>query len=634
MEASSIPATTGLPRQKSRTSAVGPLLRLRSDEQLVKLFRQGNEDAFRAIHDRYRARLFAYTRQMLSGSRQDAEDALQDVFVRAYGALRADDREVSLRAWLYRVAHNRCIDELRRPAPPPPEVFEQIRPPAADPIAETEQKESLRRLVEDVRRLPEQQRSALLMREIVGMSYVDLAAALDVTVPAVKSLLVRARMGLAQAAEARDTACVEIREQLVDAHDRGVRASGLVRRHLHDCAGCRAYKRELKSMRERFAALGLACELVAPEPERPNLVATLPGSGGGRSLILNGHMDTVAPVRVETWSMDDPHAPERRDGKLYGLGATDMKSGLVSAWLAVAALRDAGAALAGDLQVHCVVGEEQMQHELGTSACLKAGHTADAAIVLEPASTPTPLTPSTTSAGNWVFRVAVKGRATHAGNRAAAVRPGGAGGAIGANAVEKGILIVQALQQLEAEWGQTRAHPAFTPGFFTINPGAFHADAGAPSPAYLADRAELDVLAWYPPDEDPETVKAELIERIETAARLDPWLREHPPEIEWLGNWPAAATPWEAPVARAVRAAHEQVTGDHVADPGPANPCGFPAVTDASFLEAAGVPAVVYGPGDLRVAHAADEHVSLDEVATAAEVVALTALEWCGEETR
>ncbi|MDO8209481.1 RNA polymerase sigma factor [Conexibacter sp. CPCC 206217] len=249
-------------------------MRLRSDEQLVKLFRQGNEDAFRAIHDRYRARLFAYTRQMLSGSRQDAEDALQDVFVRAYGALRANDREVSLRAWLYRVAHNRCIDELRRPAPPPPEMFDQIRPPESDPIAETEQRESLRRLVEDVRRLPEQQRSALLMREIVGMSYADLAAALDVTVPAVKSLLVRARMGLAQAAEARDTACVEIREELVGAHDRGVRASGLARRHLHDCAGCRAYKRELKTMRERFAALTPALGPVA-------VLAKLLGIGGG-----------------------------------------------------------------------------------------------------------------------------------------------------------------------------------------------------------------------------------------------------------------------------------------------------------------------------------------------------------------
>jgi len=260
-------------RPRGRLSP-GPLLRLRSDEQLVRLFRQGNEEAFRVIHDRYRPRLFAYARQMLSGSRQDAEDALQDVFVRAYGALRANDRDVSLRAWLYRVAHNRCIDELRRPAPPSPETLELIQPSASDPIAEAEQRESLRRLVEDVRRLPEQQRSALLMREIVGMSYTELASALDVTVPAVKSLLVRARIGLAQAAEARDTACASIREELTAAHDRGVRASGLAKRHLNDCSGCRAYKRELRSMRERFAALTPALGVTG-------VVAKLLGLGGG-----------------------------------------------------------------------------------------------------------------------------------------------------------------------------------------------------------------------------------------------------------------------------------------------------------------------------------------------------------------
>src|SRR5918912_1423409 len=140
-------------------------LRLRSDEQLLALFRGGNDEAFRVLHDRYRQRLFAYVRQMLTGcSRHDAEDVLQDVFVRAYGALRNDAREMNVRAWLYRVAHNRCRDDLRRP-------------------------------VEDVGRLPEQQRSALLMREIDGMTYAELASARDVPVPAVKSLLVRARVG-------------------------------------------------------------------------------------------------------------------------------------------------------------------------------------------------------------------------------------------------------------------------------------------------------------------------------------------------------------------------------------------------------------------------------------------------------
>jgi hypothetical protein len=138
---------------------------------------------------------------------------------------------------------------------PSPDTLELIPAPASDPHDAVQQRESLRRLVEDVQRLPEQQRSALLMREISGMAYQDLATALDVTVPAVKSLLVRARIGLAQAAEARDTACDAIRIDLADAHERGVRASGLARRHMHDCSGCRAYRRELKSLDARFAAL-------------------------------------------------------------------------------------------------------------------------------------------------------------------------------------------------------------------------------------------------------------------------------------------------------------------------------------------------------------------------------------------
>ena len=178
MEASAFPSTGSSSSASDRLRPGTPLLRLRSDEQLVALFRAGHDEAFRVIHDRYRQRLFAYTRQMLPARRQDAEDALQDIFVRAYAGLRANDRELALRAWLYRVAHNRCIDELRRPAPPPPEVIELLRAAVHDPIAEADQRESLRRLIADVRRLPEQQRSALLMRELGGMSYADLAGAL------------------------------------------------------------------------------------------------------------------------------------------------------------------------------------------------------------------------------------------------------------------------------------------------------------------------------------------------------------------------------------------------------------------------------------------------------------------------
>ena len=130
MEASALHAPAGL----SRLPLATPLLRLRSDEQLVALFRAGNDEAFGVLHDRYRQRLFAYVRQMLSSrSRQDAEDVLQDVFVRAFGSLRGDSRAINVRAWLYRVAHNRCIDHLRRPVPPAGRDLRDVAQAAARP---------------------------------------------------------------------------------------------------------------------------------------------------------------------------------------------------------------------------------------------------------------------------------------------------------------------------------------------------------------------------------------------------------------------------------------------------------------------------------------------------------------------
>jgi len=272
VEASALRAPAGL----SRISVASPLLRLRTDDQLVALFRMGNEDAFRVIYDRYRQRMFAYTRQMLAGSRSDAEDALQDVFLRAYGALRADGRPVTLRAWLYRVAHNRCIDQLRRPVPAPTDLFDVSRTPLHDPMLETEQREDLRRLVADVRRLPEQQRSALLMREMEGLSYAELADALNVSIPAVKSLLVRARIGLVEAIEARDTACCDIRSDLTAAHDRGVRVSGMAKRHLRECAGCRDYRGQLRGVQQGLGAL-------SPSPSPLAALAKLLGIGGAGS---------------------------------------------------------------------------------------------------------------------------------------------------------------------------------------------------------------------------------------------------------------------------------------------------------------------------------------------------------------
>jgi RNA polymerase sigma factor (sigma-70 family) len=235
-------------------------LRLRTDDQLVSMFRSGSDDAFRAIHDRYHARLLAYSRQMLRSSGGDAEDALQDVFVRAFKALRASNRPILLRAWLYRIAHNRCIDELRRPTPVPTELDPEIRPALAavnehDPAAAAEQTETLARLVADVQTLPAPQRSVLLLREMQGLSYRELSDTLEISVPAVKSLLLRARAGLIDIKVARDAPCETIRIELTDAADRGVRMSGRSRRHMRECVDCRSYHGELRNLHKRLAAL-------------------------------------------------------------------------------------------------------------------------------------------------------------------------------------------------------------------------------------------------------------------------------------------------------------------------------------------------------------------------------------------
>ena len=241
----------------------------------MSLFRGGSEEAFRAIHDRYRQRMFAYTRQMLSGSAVDPEDAVQEIFVRAYSGLRSSDRELALRAWLYRIAHNRCIDELRRPQSVATEAIPATVPnTGGDPATRVEQRDALKRLIADVQRLPDQQRSALLMRELTGMTYADVAGALGVSVPAVKSLLVRARVGLAQANEARDTACGRIREDLIVAHDRGVRASGLARRHLRDCPQCRQFRSEVRGVSRQLAAF-------VPALGPIGVIAKVLGIGGG-----------------------------------------------------------------------------------------------------------------------------------------------------------------------------------------------------------------------------------------------------------------------------------------------------------------------------------------------------------------
>jgi RNA polymerase sigma factor (sigma-70 family) len=211
-----------------------PLLRFSADEKLIALVRRGRDDAFDVLVDRYRPRLLAFCRNMMRSS-EDAEDVLQEVFVNAYRAMRADDRPIQAKAWLYRIARNRCLNELRRNTAASVEsmdVFETNEPTASETI---ERREHIEEIVTDVKRLPEQQRAALLLREMEGLPYQQIAAVLETTVPSVKSLLVRARIGLAEGAEARIMACSEARDALESEDDA---ARKTARRHVRHCGDC------------------------------------------------------------------------------------------------------------------------------------------------------------------------------------------------------------------------------------------------------------------------------------------------------------------------------------------------------------------------------------------------------------
>ncbi len=384
-------------------------------------------------------------------------------------------------------------------------------------------------------------------------------------------------------------------------------------------------------LHERYIRAGLDAHWVAEDPERRNLVGVRQGTGGGRSLALNAHVDTVAAVEPDTWLCGSPWNPEIREGRLYGLGSTDMKASGAAMWAVAQALHDEEIKLAGDLQLHSVVGEEMMEHPLGTTAVIEAGFRTDAAIVTEPSSYPKPLTISPVAAGVWILRIVVHGLATHAGNRPLVIRPGGPGEAIGVNALEKAVLIVNGLQELERDWGLTKTHPHFSPGFFTIGANVFHADPGVPFAAYLPNRAFVDYVIWYPPQQSASEVADEIEEYVLRLCRLDPWLREHPPELEWVNNWPPMETAWDHDLTQTMVRAHETVSGRGVAAPDPAHPVNFGAASDGSFYEAAGIPAVVYGPGDLKIAHCKDENVVLDDAVLAAKALALAVIDWCGD---
>jgi RNA polymerase sigma factor (sigma-70 family) len=232
-----------------------PLLRLQSDERLIALIRRGQHAAFETLFSRYQSRLLAFCRHML-GSKEDAEDVLQEVFVAAFNAILADEREINVRPWLYRIARNRSLNHLRRASAIGVDSMDTHFAEGGISTAEkVMRRESFRQLIGDVQQLPETQRTALLLREIDALSYEQISDAMETTVPAVKSLLVRARISLAEAAEARRLTCDEARLQMGEVAEGLVKTSPAVRRHVRDCERCRAFRKQLKDNNVALAAI-------------------------------------------------------------------------------------------------------------------------------------------------------------------------------------------------------------------------------------------------------------------------------------------------------------------------------------------------------------------------------------------
>jgi RNA polymerase sigma factor (sigma-70 family) len=232
-----------------------PLLRLQGDERLVALTRKGNQAAYEALVARYQSRLLSFCRHMLS-SREDAEDVLQEVFAAAFNAMLADDRPINVRPWLYRIARNRSLNHLRRQQAIGVDSMDVHFAEHGKTTAEHVQgREAFRELLEDVKTLPETQRTALLLREIDALSYEQISEAMETTVPSVKSLLVRARVSLAEAAEARAMTCEQVREELGEVAEGLRRISPPARRHVRNCDRCTAFRDHLKQTNKALAAV-------------------------------------------------------------------------------------------------------------------------------------------------------------------------------------------------------------------------------------------------------------------------------------------------------------------------------------------------------------------------------------------
>ena len=380
-----------------------------------------------------------------------------------------------------------------------------------------------------------------------------------------------------------------------------------------------------------LSGLGLPPTRWEEETRRPNLVARLGGSGGGKSLAFNGHIDVVPIGDLAGWDYD-PWGSDIVAGKLYGRGTVDMKAGVAAFIAATAAIIADDIALKGDLQLHIVVDEEAGGFA-GTRDLIARGYRADGVIVAEPTGGRIDAAEGGLS---WV-RVTIRGRAAHAGWRFAQIYPqseADAQNADGVNAIEKGVKFLGALREFEREWAHSRHHPLMPPGITTINPGVIMGgvglgDDGAPrvtsNPAMIPYVCVIDFDFKYLPTETLAEVRDEFEAFVSAFARTDPWLRQHPPSVQWhLSNidFPPFSTPPDHPLIDAVRGAQRALGMETVLT-------GKRAVTDAAFYAGAGMTPIILGPAGQGL-HGDNEYVEIDSLIEIAKVYAGVMLRWCG----
>ncbi|BDG60121.1 ArgE/DapE family deacylase [Caldinitratiruptor microaerophilus] len=346
-----------------------------------------------------------------------------------------------------------------------------------------------------------------------------------------------------------------------------------------------------------------------PFSNRQNIIGILRGRTDAPSLTLHGHVDVVSPEPVDQWN-HDPWGAEIVGNRMYGRGAGDMKAGHMANAFALKTLLDLGLKPRGTVMLMSTV-EEEAGGGGGTLACMVSGFLTDGFVTTEPHS----LNLTISHAGVLYFRVKVQGRTAHAGLAHT-----------GVNAIVKMQPIVQALWELDQNRGQMVRFALYEEGSGRschLNLGTLRAGDW---PSTVAGWAVLECRIGFVPGETSGEIQA-LVERtVREVAAGDPWLAEHPPQVEWFG-W--KAEPWyqdpDHAYVRAFKSAAEAVLGREVRIQGRA------AANDARFTDYFGRAGVAFGPicGNM---HGIDEWVDLDSVVDTARVLAYHIAEWCGLE--